>query len=81
MGPTQPPVYLKPELFLWGQKRQWLKANRSPPPILELRNAWSYTSAPLYAFMAWTRKTSAFPIYNPYTIYAKCSIAAIEWLG
>jgi len=64
-----------------GQKRQLLKVNRSHPSVLELRNGWSYTFASLYAFMAWTRKTSALPIYNPCTINANCSIAAIEWLG
>jgi hypothetical protein len=29
------------------------KADHSPPPSAEVKNAWSYTSTPQYAFMAW----------------------------
>jgi len=81
MGPTQHSVYLEPALFLWDKSGSGLNLTAHPPPILELRNEWSYTAAPQYVFMTWTRKTSAFPIYNPYTINTNCSVVAIEWLG
>jgi hypothetical protein len=35
-----------------GVKRSGHEADHSPPPSAEV-NAWSYTSAPRYAFKAW----------------------------
>jgi hypothetical protein len=29
------------------------EADQSPPSSVEVKNAWSYTSTPQYAFMAW----------------------------
>jgi hypothetical protein len=29
------------------------KANHSPPSSAKVKNGWSYTSTPLYVFMAW----------------------------
>jgi len=34
-------------------KRPGREANLSPPPSTEVKNAWSYTSTPTCAFMAW----------------------------
>jgi hypothetical protein len=36
-----------------GVKRLGREANHSPPSSTEIKNAWSYTSIPLYVFMAW----------------------------
>jgi hypothetical protein len=36
-----------------GVKRPGREADHSPPSSAEVKNAWSYNSAPQYAFMAW----------------------------
>jgi hypothetical protein len=36
-----------------GVKRQGREADHSPPSSAEVKNAWSYTSTPVYAFKAW----------------------------
>jgi hypothetical protein len=36
-----------------GVKRPRREADHSPPSSAEVKNAWSYTSTPQYAFMAW----------------------------
>jgi hypothetical protein len=36
-----------------GVKRPGGGADSSPPSSAEVKNAWSYTSTPQYAFMAW----------------------------
>jgi len=42
--------------------------DRLPQHGMEVKNEWSYTSTPLYVFMAWTETTSAF-FYHEYKIY------------
>jgi hypothetical protein len=36
-----------------GVKRQESEAEDAPPSSAEVKNAWSYTSTPLYVFIAW----------------------------
>jgi hypothetical protein len=36
-----------------GEEQQGLEADHSPQTSAEVKNAWSYTSTPQYAFMAW----------------------------
>jgi hypothetical protein len=48
LGPSQPPIHWLP-----GVKRQGREADNSPPFSAEVKNTWSYTSSPPYAFMAW----------------------------
>jgi hypothetical protein len=36
-----------------GVKRPEREADHSPPSSTEVKNAWSYTSTPLYVFMTW----------------------------
>jgi hypothetical protein len=43
-----------------GIKRPGCEVDHSPPSNAEIKNEWSYTSAPLYAFMAWTDRTPYF---------------------
>jgi len=37
----------------WRTKRSERKDNHSPPSSVEVKNGWSYISAPPYVFMAW----------------------------
>jgi len=50
LGPTQSPTQWLP-----GVKRSGREADHSPPSSaeVEVKNAWSYTSTPPIAFMAW----------------------------
>jgi hypothetical protein len=50
LGPTQPPIQWVPGL---GEKLLGHEADHSHPSSAEVKNAWSYTSTPLYAFMTW----------------------------
>jgi len=57
--PTQPPIqYL---LGLYPSVGKWPgpDVDRLPQHGAEVKNEWSYTSTPLYIFMAWTETTSA----------------------
>jgi len=40
-------------LFSPGLKWPWREPDHSTPSSTEVKNAWSYTSTPQYAFMAW----------------------------
>jgi hypothetical protein len=52
LGPTQPPIqWVSGALFL-GVKRPGREADHSTPSSADVKNAWSYTSTPQYAFMA-----------------------------
>jgi hypothetical protein len=53
LGPTQPPLQWVPGALSVGVKRPGREADHSPPSSAEVKNAWSYTSAPQYVFMAW----------------------------
>jgi hypothetical protein len=46
LGPTQPPNQWVPGAFSLGVKRSGREADHSPPSSAEVKNAWSYTSAP-----------------------------------
>jgi hypothetical protein len=54
LGPTQPPIQWIPGDLSLGVKRPGREADYSPPSGAEVKNAWSYTSTPQYAFMAWS---------------------------
>jgi hypothetical protein len=53
LGPTQPPIRWVTVASSLGVKRPGRKADHSPPPSAEAKNAWSYTSTLSYPFMAW----------------------------
>jgi hypothetical protein len=53
LEPTQPPIQWVPGAFSLGVKRQGCEADHPPHLVSRLKNAWSYTSTPQYAFMAW----------------------------
>jgi hypothetical protein len=50
---TQPPIQWVPGVLSLGLKRPGHEADHSPPSSAEVKNAWRYTSAPQYVFMAW----------------------------
>jgi len=41
------------------------KIDHSPPSSAEVKNEWSYTSVPLYAYIAETGKTSTLTLRSP----------------
>jgi hypothetical protein len=53
LRPTQPPVQWVPGALSLGVKRPGRGTDHSPPSSAEVKNASSYTSTPLYVFMAW----------------------------
>jgi hypothetical protein len=53
LGPTQPPIQWVPGALSLGVKVSGREADHSPSSSAEVKNAWSYTSAPQYTFMAW----------------------------
>jgi len=53
LEPTQSPIKWVPGAHSKGAKMPGREADHSPPSSAEVRKAWSYTSAPQYAFMTW----------------------------
>jgi hypothetical protein len=52
LWPTQPPIQWVPGFLSLGIKWSRHEADHSPPSSAEVKNEWSYTSSPQYAFMA-----------------------------
>jgi hypothetical protein len=50
--PTHPPIQWAQGLFLWVKRPERVD-DHSPPSSDEVKNAWSYTFTPQFAFMAW----------------------------
>jgi hypothetical protein len=73
LGHTQPPIqWVRGALFL-GVKRSGREGDYSPPSSAEIKNAWSYTSTPQYAFMAWCSIKST-GITLPFTLPLQMTI-------
>jgi hypothetical protein len=53
LGSTQPPIQWVPGGLSLGIKWPDHESDHSPPSSVQVKNAWSYTSTPQYAFMAW----------------------------
>jgi hypothetical protein len=53
LGPTELPIQWVPGALSLGVKRPGCEADHSPPSSAEVKNAWSCTSTPQYASMAW----------------------------
>jgi hypothetical protein len=53
VGPTQSLIQWVPGALSLGVKRPGREADHSPPSGAEVKNAWSYTSTPQYAFIVW----------------------------
>jgi hypothetical protein len=52
LGSTQPPLQWVSGALSLEVKRPGREADHSPPSSADVKNAWSYTSTPQYAFMA-----------------------------
>jgi hypothetical protein len=53
LGPTKLPIQWVPGDLSLREKWPGYEADHSPPSSAKVKNAWSYTSTPQYAFMAW----------------------------
>jgi len=53
LGPTQFHIQWVPRALTPEVKGSGSKVDHSPPSTTEVENAWSSTSTPQYAFMAW----------------------------
>jgi hypothetical protein len=54
LGPNQPPTRMVQWVISPGVKRPERETDDSLPTRAEVKNEWSYTSTPIYAFMAFT---------------------------
>jgi hypothetical protein len=54
LGPTQLPIQWVPGTLSLGVKQWGHEAHHSTPSSAKVKNVWSYTSTPQYAFMAWS---------------------------
>jgi hypothetical protein len=74
-GTTQPPIEWVPRVLPLGVKRPGREADHPPHLVPRSKNAWSYTSTPQYAFVAWClvkhRDNFTFYVYSPI-----CQVAA-----
>jgi hypothetical protein len=62
-------LYNRYKSYFQREKRPQREANHSPPPRTEVKNEWSYTSTPLYAFLMECRGT--FYLYLRHAEFAK----------
>jgi hypothetical protein len=53
LGPTKPPIQWAPSALSLGVKLPGREADHSSSSSAEVKNAWSYTSTPQCAFLAW----------------------------
>jgi len=53
LNSSQPPIQWVQGALSLGVKRPEREPDHSLPFSAKLKNAWSYTSTPQYAFMAW----------------------------
>jgi hypothetical protein len=53
LGPNNLPIQWVPGALSLEANRPGRKADHEPPSRAEVKNAWSCTSTPQYAFMAW----------------------------
>jgi hypothetical protein len=61
-----------------GVKRPGHAADHSPPSSAEVKNAWSYTSTPLYAFMAWCSVKAQRQLYLNLYLQTQFSAKVLE---
>jgi hypothetical protein len=52
LGSTQPPIKWVPGALSPGVNRQGREGDHSPPTSAEVKKMWTYTSTPLYVYMA-----------------------------
>jgi hypothetical protein len=57
LGPTQLPIKWVLGALSLGVKQLGCEADHSTPSRAEVKDTWSYTSTPPYAFMVWCLNT------------------------
>jgi hypothetical protein len=62
LGLSQPPVQLVSGVLIVGVKQLGYEVDHSPPSSAEVKNEWSCTSVPPYAFMACRGNTLPVPL-------------------
>jgi hypothetical protein len=60
LGLTQPPNQWVPAAFSQGVKRPDREADHSPPSSAEVKNAWRFSFASCYMFMAVLKHKDSF---------------------
>jgi hypothetical protein len=73
----QPPTQWIPWALSLGVKWPVCEADHSPPSTAKVKNAWSYTFTPQYAFMAWCLVKKA---HGQLYLYHTCMLTAY-WEG
>jgi hypothetical protein len=63
LGSTQPPIQWVQGALSLGVKQARCEADHSPPSSDEVKNVWSCTSTPQYAFMAWCSVKAQWQLY------------------
>jgi hypothetical protein len=79
MEPTQPPIQRVPGVLSLGVKRPGRETDHSPTSSAEVKNAWSYTSTPQYAFMAWCSVKAQGQLYL-YLTYVNQLVVAFHYM-
>jgi hypothetical protein len=67
----QPPIPWVPEVLSLGVKWPGRESDHLPPSSDEVRNTWSYTSTPQYAFMAWCSVKESTETALPFSFNSK----------
>jgi hypothetical protein len=75
LGPTQPSIKSVPGALSLGLKRPGREGDHPSPFSAEVKYAWSYTSTPQYAFMAWRSVETQGHFY----LYRIFSRPMLEW--
>jgi hypothetical protein len=80
LGPTQPPIKWVPGVLSLGVQWQRREADHSPESSDEIMNAWSYTSAPQYVFMAWclVKHRDTFTFINVYVTVIRSTLLCLS---
>jgi hypothetical protein len=71
LGSTRPPIQWIPGTLSLGVKRPGCEADHSSPSSAKVKNAWSYTSTPQYAFIAWCLVKAQGELYLDLYLYNK----------
>jgi hypothetical protein len=84
LGPTHPPIQWVAGALSLGLKWSGHEADHSSPSNAQVKNVWTYTSTPQYAFMAWCSVKAQGQLYLRCTltyihVFAKCVLCIPSW--
>jgi hypothetical protein len=80
LEPTQPQIQWVPGALSLGVKRLGREDDHSPLFSAEVKNAWSYTCTPQYAFMAWCSVKVQGRLYL-YLVFVRTTVVFWTWEG